>query len=110
MLDALHARLGDVFSRARHRLERLGRPVAHGGAGLPPGERLRRLPRARARSTTRVRRRFTDAARPVFANTAFLALHYVPQPRDAVLAFLLERDEPLVEAHRRPLPRGVRGA
>ena len=44
------------------------------------------------------RRQFTDRARPVFQNRAFLALHYVPQPRDAVLAFLLERDEPLVSA------------
>ena len=43
-------------------------------------------------------RQFTDRARPVFQNRAFLALHYVPQPRDAVLAFLLERDEPLVSA------------
>jgi type IV secretion system protein TrbE len=39
------------------------------------------------------RRRFTDVARPVFANSAFVALHYVPRQRDAVLAFLTDRDE-----------------
>ena len=44
-------------------------------------------------------RQFTDAARPVFSNSAFIALHYVPQPRDAVLAFLMERDGPLVDAN-----------
>jgi type IV secretory pathway VirB4 component len=44
-------------------------------------------------------RQFTDSARPVFSNSAFIALHYVPQPRDAVLAFLMERDGPLVDAN-----------
>lgn len=45
------------------------------------------------------RRQFTDRARPVFQNTAFLALHYVPQQRDALLAILLEREDPLVAAN-----------
>ena len=42
------------------------------------------------------RRQFTDRARPVFQNRAF-ALH-CPAAARAVLAFLLERDEPLVSA------------
>lgn len=45
------------------------------------------------------RRQFTDKARPVFSNATFIALHYVPQPRDAVLAYLLERPDPLVTAN-----------
>jgi type IV secretion system protein VirB4 len=44
------------------------------------------------------RRQFTDRARPVFMNTAFIALHYIPQQRDALLAFLLEREDPLLGA------------
>ena len=72
--------------------------MAHGGARATcPESGLRRLPRRAAVDDGR-ERQFTDAARPVFANSAFLALHYVPQPRDAVLAFLIERDGPLVEA------------
>lgn len=38
------------------------------------------------------RRRQFEAQGAVFLNHAFLALHYVPQQRDAVLGFLLEKD------------------
>lgn len=45
------------------------------------------------------RRQFTDLARPVFKNTAFLAIHYQPQQRDAFLAWLMDRDDANVSAH-----------
>lgn len=45
------------------------------------------------------RAQFAEAGRPVFSNTAFIAVQYVPRSRDAVLAFLLERDDPLVAAN-----------
>lgn len=38
------------------------------------------------------RAQFQDAPRAVFSNRTFMALHWTPQSRDAVLAFLHERD------------------
>ena len=45
------------------------------------------------------RRHFTDTARPVFRNTAFLAVHYLPQRRDALTAWLLDRADSQVAAN-----------
>ena len=46
---------------------------------------------AAQRVDTAHRRQF-EGKGAVFLNTAFLALHYVPQQRDAILGFLLEQD------------------
>ena len=98
-LVALHERLGGRVRPARHRLQRVARPVAHGGARATcPRADFGGCLAARLVDDSR-ERQFTDAARPVFSNSAFIALHYVPQPRDAVLAFLMERDGPLVDAN-----------
>ena len=45
------------------------------------------------------RRHFTDTARPVFRNSAFLAVHYLPQRRDALAAWLMDRANSQVAAN-----------
>ena len=108
VLDALHARLGDAFARPGTGWSVWLDQWRTAAPGYFPESGFGGCLAARAVDAA-VRRQFTDAARPVFANSAFLALHYVPQPRDAVLAFLLERDGPLVDGDPRPLPRDLRG-
>lgn len=44
-------------------------------------------------------RHFTDTARPVFRNSAFLAVHYLPQRRDALAAWLMDRADSQVAAN-----------
>ena len=44
-------------------------------------------------------RHFTDTARPVFRNSAFLAVHYLPQRRDALAAWLMDRANSQVAAN-----------
>jgi type IV secretion system protein VirB4 len=45
------------------------------------------------------RRHFHNAAKPVFANTAFIAVHYLPQRRDALLAWMMDRADSQVAAN-----------
>src|SRR3954469_9418175 len=96
-LDALHARLVDAF-------DGLGtgwsvwldqwRVPAPGYLPEPPAT----APLAARLADASFRRRFTGTGRPVFRNDAFVALHYVPQDRDAFLALLTERGETPVAA------------
>jgi type IV secretory pathway VirB4 component len=96
-LDALHARLVDAF-------DGLGtgwsvwldqwRVPAPGYLPEPPAD----APVAARLADASFRRRFTGTGRPVFRNDVFVALHYVPQDRDALLALLTERGEMPVAA------------
>lgn len=47
------------------------------------------------------RAQFTDLARPVFQNSAFVAIHYQPQRRDAFLGWLMDRPDSGAKRHLR---------
>lgn len=45
------------------------------------------------------KRQFTNLARPVFKNTPFIAVHYSPQRRDAMLGWMMDHADDGAKAH-----------
>jgi type IV secretion system protein TrbE len=95
-LAAFHAQLEDAFSRLGGGWTvTIDQWRRHVPGYLPPSDFAGCLA---AQRVDAVRRRRFEGKGAVFHNTAFLALHYVPTERDAVLGFLLEREISRVRA------------
>ena len=93
-LDGYHARAGEAFARLGTGWSAWVDQWRTAAPGYLPGSAFGGNPGARAIDDSR-RRQFTDAARPVFATTTVLALHYMPRAREAAMAILTERDDTL---------------